>query len=172
MAKTPGRAPVRPRAKKPVAETAQSRPGKYSRAHADKICEELAKGEPLYRICEADGMPAYTTVYAWERKRPDFAERVAQARQAGADYCADRALTVADESTKDTAQRDRLLVATLMKRAALIAPRRWGGKVGKEEADAKARVAPNIVFYVRRFERVVAPDGSVSVRELKPEGQE
>lgn len=170
MAKTPVRGPARTCAKTTADEAEEVRPGKYSRALADKICEELAKGEPLYRICEAEGMPAYTTVYAWERKRPDFAERVALARQAGADYCADRALTVADESTKDTAQRDRLLVATLMKRAALIAPRKWGGKVGKEEAGAKAQVAPNIVFYVRRFERVVASDGSVSVRELKPEG--
>lgn len=146
--------------------------GRYNRADADKICEHLAKGEPLYRICEGEGMPAYTTVYARQHKNPSFKERVARARQAGADYCADRALTVAEESTKDTAQRDRLLVATLMKRAALIAPRRWGGKAGKDEASAKAEVAPNIVFYVRRFERVVAPDGSVSVRELKPEGLE
>lgn len=170
MAKTPVQRQTRGRAKKAAGAARRTPPSEYSLARANKICERLAKGEPLYRICEDDDLPGCTTVYGWERKNPSFSARVARARQAGADYCADRALTVAEESTKETAQRDRLLVATLMKRAALIAPRRWGGKAGKEEPGAKAKVAPNILFYVRRFERVVAEDGSVSVRELKPEG--
>lgn len=142
---------------------------RYSVALGDRICARLAKGEPLYRICEDAGMPAYTTVYAWERREPKFGEKLSQARQAGADFCADRAVDVAENSQKETAQRDRLLVSTLLKRAALIAPRR-GGKGGANEADAETS-AP-VMFYIRRFERVVEADGNVSVRELPPVGLE
>lgn len=145
---------------------------RYSAALGDKICGRLAKGEPLYRICEDDGMPAYATVYAWERREPKFGEKLCEARQAGADFCADRAVDVAENSKPETAQRDRLLVSTLLKRSALIAPRRPGGKASGKGGGGDTEDAPPVVFYIRRFERVVDADGNVSVRELPPEGLE
>ncbi|WP_296600268.1 hypothetical protein [Phenylobacterium sp.] len=162
---SPGRA-----RKAPKTEAGEASRIRYSVALGDRICARLAKGEPLYRICEEKGMPAYATVYAWERRETKFGEKLCQARQAGAEFCADRAVDVAENSQKETAQRDRLLVSTLLKRAALIAPRRTGGKTAGKEAGAEA--TPPVVFYIRRFERVVEPDGSVSVRELPPAGLE
>jgi hypothetical protein len=93
---------------------------------------------------------------------------VARARQQGADYCADKALMVAEAATKETVQQDRLLVSTLMRRAAVIAPKVWGGK---PEKAAKEKPEPvEVVFRVRHFEKVIGPDGKAFVREIKPEG--
>jgi hypothetical protein len=114
-------------------------------------------------------MPSYGALYQWRRKHPDFAEAVDAAREHGADLCADRALAVAAAATKDTVQQDRLHVGVLMKRAALTAPRRWGGKA---EPAAKIKPEPvEIVFRVRHFEVVTGPDGRDFVREIEPEGE-
>lgn len=141
---------------------------RYGKAVARRICERLAKGEPWFSICNTDDLPCYASLYAWSERYPEFAEAVARARQQGADYCADKALAVAEASTKETVQQDRLLVSTLMRRAAVIAPRAWGGKA---EKPAKEKPEPiEVVFRVRHFEKVVGPDGKAFVREIKPEG--
>lgn len=174
MATTRGRRPVGPKAAKSKGDgEAQAARKRYSKPLADRICGRLAEGEPLSRICRDEDMAAYSTVYVWERRYPEFGEQLVQAREAGARACADRAMTIAEDSTKETATHDRLMISTLLKRASLIAPRpRAAGKgAGKGEA-AEAEGGPQVVFYIRRFERVVQEDGSVVVRELKPEGVE
>ncbi|HKP79730.1 MAG TPA: hypothetical protein VJU34_11465 [Phenylobacterium sp.] len=140
---------------------------RYSVAVARKICARLAKGESWSRIANTEGMPSYSALYAWQKRRPEFAEAVAQAREIGADYCADKALEVAAAATKDTVQQDRLFVQTLMKHAALKAPKRWGGK---GEAKEKPQTV-EVVFRVRHFEKAIGPDGKAFVREIKPEGE-
>jgi len=142
---------------------------RYGQGVAKRICERLAKGEPWSTICNTDDLPCYASLYDWSERHPEFAEAVARARQQGADYCADRALEVAEGATKETLQQDRLLVSTLMRRAALIAPRAWGGKADKAAKDKPEPV--EVVFRVRHFEKVIGPDGKAFVREIKPEGQ-
>ncbi|WP_068876275.1 MULTISPECIES: hypothetical protein [unclassified Phenylobacterium] len=157
------------RARKKPPARAKAPQVRYGAKIAADICERLAKGEPWSSICAFEGMPSYTTLYAWQDKDPAFAEAVARARLQGADACADEALTVARAATKETAPQARLLVSTLMRRAALIAPKAWGGKAEKEARQTPERV--EIVFRARRFEKVIGPDGRAFVRELKPEGE-
>jgi hypothetical protein len=47
------------------------------------ICERVAAGEPLYAVCREAGMPTPQSVGQWVRARPDFAEALEAARQAG-----------------------------------------------------------------------------------------
>lgn len=140
---------------------------RYSQAVARRICERLAEGEPWFSICNTDDLPCYGSLYTWSERYPEFAEAVARARQQGADYCADKALAVAEGSTKDTVQQDRLLVSTLMRRAAVIAPRTWGGKADKAAKDKPQQV--EVIFRVRHFEKAIGPDGKAFVREILPE---
>jgi|GEM_PF-2454593 len=152
---------------------------KYGPKVVEKICARLTQGETWFDMCNTDGLPSYTTFYTWQEKHPEFAEAVFKARQQGADFCADEALRVAQAATRETVQQDRLLVTTLMRRAALIAPKAWGGKgekggagASKDGAAVTAPAAPlEVVFRVRHFERVVGEDGRAFVRELLPEGQ-
>lgn len=144
---------------------------RYSAAVANLICARLAQGEAWINICNTGDMPCYASLYTWQERYPEFAEAVARARQQGADFCADEALKVAQRATKETVQQDRLLVSTLMRRAALMAPKAWGGKSGKDGKDKEAPQPVEVVFRVRRFEKVIGPDGKAFVRELKPEGE-
>jgi len=162
-----GRRPQKPPRPKTPDKHGQVTHVRYSIAVATRICARLAKGESWSRIANTEGMPCYSALYAWQKRHPEFAEAVAQAREIGADYCADKALEVAAAATKDTVQQDRLFVQALMKHAALKAPKRWGGK---GEAKEKPQTV-EVVFRVRHFERVIGPDGKAFVREIKPEGE-
>src|SRR5438552_3546860 len=44
----------------------RGRPSIYSDKLAAKICERLACGKPLAKICRDEAMPAYSTVRKWE----------------------------------------------------------------------------------------------------------
>lgn len=139
------------------------RNARYSGALARKICARLAQGEVWHVMCRDRGMPSYTTFYEWKKRHPDFAAAVLAAQEAAADYCADRALEVAQRSTKDTVSRDRLEVDTLLQRSK-------SAKAQAEralEADGKAERV-EIVFRVRRFAKAIGPDGEPYVREIKP----
>lgn len=72
------------------------RPPMYTEAIAEEICQRLAEGEPLRVICRDAHMPSWRAVYYWMRERPDFAERVAEARRMGYDAIAEEALEIAD----------------------------------------------------------------------------
>ncbi|TAJ70682.1 MAG: hypothetical protein EPO51_16460 [Phenylobacterium sp.] len=143
---------------------------RYCPAVVRRVCERLAMGESVFQLGNAEDMPATSTIYAWQRRHPEFAEAVAQAREAGADYLAGRALEVAAASTKETVQQDRLHVQTLMKHAALKAPRTWGGKADRGAKEARP-AQMEVIFRVRHFEKVIGPDGKAFVREIKPEGE-
>ncbi|MBU1377204.1 MAG: hypothetical protein KKE02_09940 [Alphaproteobacteria bacterium] len=143
---------------------------RYGQTVALKICERLARGESLFQMANTEGMPCCSSFYVWQRRHPEFAEAVAQAREAGADYLAGRALEVAAASTKDTVQQDRLFVQTLMKHAALKAPRTWGGKGGSAKEAPKPQQV-EVIFRVRHFEKAIGPDGKAFVREILPEDE-
>ena len=141
---------------------------RYGKPVTTKICRRIADGEAWFRICNRNGLPAYGTLYDWLKKYPDFAEAYAQAREMAADRRADEALLVAQNATAATVQADRLLVNTLQWRAAKGAPKRYGARAEAAEA-GEDREAPRLVIEVRRFEKVVRPDGSVYAREILPE---
>jgi hypothetical protein len=63
---------------------------------ATEICARLAEGEPLRQICRDLHMPAWRTVYDWIEKDPDFAARIARARELGFDAIAEEALEIAN----------------------------------------------------------------------------
>ena len=143
--------------------------GQYTRYTAtvvSQVCEDLAAGKTWEQIGETPGRPSYSTMFKWRKLHPAFAEAADAARAYGADVCADRALTVAEQATKETVQQAKLHVDTLMQRAAFLAPQRWSAK-----AAAPAKPEPvEVVFRVRHFQRMTGPDGIDFLREVKPEG--
>jgi hypothetical protein len=58
------------------------RPSLYSAALVKKICEQLANGEGLTRICQQPGMPHVSTVMAWLIQHKEFSEAYVRAREA------------------------------------------------------------------------------------------
>jgi hypothetical protein len=58
----------------------------FTQAIADEICERLADGASLRRICEADDMPNVRTVRRWLAASSAFAAQYALAREEQAEF--------------------------------------------------------------------------------------
>lgn len=119
------------------------RPSKYTEALAIGICERIAKGRPLTKICRLKGMPDYSTVLRWRRDRDDFAALYQAAREDAADTLADQVLTIADDASGDVTedgeggrvvdhenvQRSRLRVDARKWIACKLKPRVYGERI-------------------------------------------
>jgi hypothetical protein len=77
------------------------RPSAFTQALADLICERLAAGESLRRICIDDNMPDKATVIRWKNSRDDFRDQYARAREDQAELYADDIIDIADDGSND-----------------------------------------------------------------------
>lgn len=87
------------------------RPTGYTEELGDLICEGLAIGKSLIKVCEEDGMPAPRTVYGWLRLHPEFLRNYKNSKEDQADAMVEEMLEIADDDEKDV-QRSRLMVDT------------------------------------------------------------
>lgn len=143
---------------------------RYSKAVTRELCLRIAQGEIWHKICNTGRMPSYTTLYAWLRKYPDFAEDYAQAREMAADLRADKVLVVAEEATAATVQRDRLRVGALQWHASKAAPKRYGSRAGDDGVkDGEPR---ELIIRIRQFERAWREDGTPYVREVRSDEED
>jgi hypothetical protein len=67
----------------------------------EEICERLASGETLSSICQDERMPAFSTIYAWEKSDPEFLNVSLRAREVGTHALADQCIEIADDSSRD-----------------------------------------------------------------------
>jgi hypothetical protein len=120
------------------------RPSDYSDEIADLICERLANGEALYRMCRDEGLPDERTVYRWLAAHDQFRQKYAHARERQADLRAEEIVTIADEA-KD-ANLARLQIDARKWQASKLAPKKYGDKIAVGgDADA-----PPIVHRIER----------------------
>lgn len=73
----------------------------FSQGVADQICERLADGESLRSICDAEDLPAKSTVFKWLNEQPTFSDQYARARETQADSLFDEILSIADDGHND-----------------------------------------------------------------------
>ncbi len=123
----------------------KGRPSLFTEALAAKICRRLAEGETLRAICRDPVMPDKATILRWlaDKKKADFRDQYAHAREMQADALFDEALEIADDASGDWAvdkdgkktldhehvQRSRLRVDTRKWAAGKLAPKRYGDKL-------------------------------------------
>lgn len=109
-----------------------------------RICEALAEGIPLREICRDPYMPAWRTVYDWERDDPEFAAAIARARELGAHVIAQQVMEIVDAQPERTergtidpghVQWTKLRAETRLKLLAKWSPRMYGDKIGIGQAD-------------------------------------
>lgn len=117
------------------------RPIRFSEELAEAICERLACGESLRKICLSDDMPAQSTVYKWllDPERESFVEQYARARELQADTLFDECQDIADDGSNDymgddekyngdAVQRSRLRIDTRKWMAGKLRPKKYGDK--------------------------------------------
>ncbi len=73
----------------------------YTDELADRICQLLASGVSLGRICKMDGMPARSTILGWVFVREDFREKYWLARKIQSEGLADEIIEIADDGRND-----------------------------------------------------------------------
>jgi hypothetical protein len=114
-------------------------------AIAAEIVSRVANGEPLAQICRLAYMPGLRTVYDWADARPEFAARIAKARESGYDMIAQDVLRIVDEEPRmiegkwgdirmDAGQVAwmRVRAETRLKLLAKWDPKRYGEKLAVE----------------------------------------
>jgi Bacteriophage Sf6, terminase small subunit-like len=106
-----------------------SRQTDYTPELADLICERIADGQSLRKICEAEGMPGRTTVFGWLDLHEPFRTKYTRARELQAEVMLDKQLEVADDCTEDNAFASRVKIGTYQWVASKLAPKKYGDKL-------------------------------------------
>lgn len=104
------------------------RPSEYSQEKAKEICERIAEGESLNKICKSDGMPNKTTAIRWMATYPDFATSIAYARKLQADHYVDEQIDIADGATPENWQVKKFQADTRKWVASKLAPKKYGDR--------------------------------------------
>ena len=128
------------------------RPTLYSLEIALEICDRIADGESLVKICSDPKMPKKTAVYEWLLRHKEFAEIYARAREDQADTLADEIHAISDElpqqivDDKGKTRYDSAYVQWQKNRvdarkwvAAKLKPKKYSDRiahVGDQEADS------------------------------------
>jgi hypothetical protein len=115
---------------------AGGRPTTYTVETAERICAGIARAIPLVKICDMDGMPDPSTVYAWLRVNEEFSKMYARAREDQADFLASEIIDIADNGALDHNDR-KVRVDARKWIAAKLKPRNYGERLDVGNADDK-----------------------------------
>lgn len=116
---------------------------RFSQDVFDAICERLADGDSLRKVCLGEDMPSTTAVIKWlaadeaaANKGEDGAgllvAQYARARELQADAMFDDCLGISDDAGPETVQQARLRIDTRKWMAGKLRPKKYGEKVQQE----------------------------------------
>lgn len=124
----------------------------YTQEIADAICERLADGESLRKMCQLEDFPSKATVFKWLAANQTFADQYARAREAQADTLADEITDIADDGARDYIETDdgpvvnydhisraRLRVDARKWIASKLKPKKYGDKTETTHVGDKER---------------------------------
>jgi hypothetical protein len=152
-----------------------ARPSKFTQAVANEICNRIAAGESLRRICDDDHLPTRASVHTWllDADHKPFLDQYEAACDIRAENMADELNEIADDSTNDfmereskdggtftvlnaeNVQRSRLRIDTRKWYLSKLRPKKYGEKLditsGGESLKPEAPVQEQIDNAVGRF---------------------
>lgn len=134
----------------------------FSQKLFDDICERIAEGESLRKICSDDGMPTKNTFRLWKKGSPELQAQYAHAKQLCADHYAEQIIEISDDCTSDIStdhegkpyidgfavQRARLMVDSRKWYASKLNPKVYGERTtvaGDPENPIAFRTLPDII---------------------------
>lgn len=119
---------------------------------AKTLCQRIAKGESLLKICREERMPSRDFVYDWLREDTEFRDMYVRAREDQAETMLEEILAIADDAKRDTRierdkqgreievsdnewiQRSKLRVDARKWAMSKLAPKKYGDKIGVEHS--------------------------------------
>jgi hypothetical protein len=106
----------------------RGRPSIFTEELAARICERLALGESLNRICKNEDMPGLRTVHDWLASNSEFAAQYTRAREIQADTLADSAVDRAMMADKDDAPAAKVFLDSVKWFSGVVSPRKYTPK--------------------------------------------
>ena len=103
-----------------------ARPVKYTKQVFDAICERIADGISLNKVCSQENMPKKITFYEWLRLYPELSTQYTHAKQDRADTYADELIDIAD--TEEDINRAKIRIDARKWVACKLHPRNYGEK--------------------------------------------
>ncbi len=107
------------------------RPSDYNKAIAELICERLADGESLRKICADEDFPSKTSVFRWLAQHKEFRDLYARAKDDQIELLADELTDIADEVPKhfvpdpDGGESERIDSAGIQRNKLRVDTRKW-----------------------------------------------
>ena len=125
----------------------EGRPSKYTVELATAICERIAKGESLRKICRDDDMPDRNTVHEWllDETKDEFYRQYEKAVNTRTENMFDELEDIADNTEGDV-QRDRLRVDTRKWYLSKVMPKKYGDKLDLSSGGEKLQ--PILVKFI------------------------
>lgn len=128
------------------------RPSDFTQEKADEICDLLAQGISLRKVCIPENMPSFQTVFSWLRTKKDFLEQYARAKEESADANNELLLDLGDEAIALSQQVDSKASSAVVQAVKLKAdnlkwymskmkPKKYGDKLDVT-SDGKALPTP------------------------------
>lgn len=135
----------------------KGRPKEFADEIFEEVCDRMANGQGLRKICEDPEMPSRQTFLRWIEKDTGRQNQYQAAREALMDWYAEEILEIAWDDSKDTIKdkagepkqnhewinRSRLKVDTLKFLMAKLHPKRYGDKVPEQVAFLSHEAALN-----------------------------
>jgi hypothetical protein len=120
-------------------------PSMYTEELGIEICERIAAREALAKICEDEHMPCERQIYIWVQKHPEFAQRLARARQERAAARAERIDALVEMLTAGKLAPDAARVAIQAEQwqAGKEQPSVYGDKVQADITSGGKSLAPS-----------------------------
>lgn len=78
----------------------------YDAKIADRVCELIAEGKAVRKICGTDGIPSWPTIRRWLIENDEFRTQYARAREEQADGFADEIITLSIRVTDPSKAMD------------------------------------------------------------------
>lgn len=135
----------------------------YTKETGDIICERIADGESLRKICLDDDMPSKASVFRWLYEQEAFRDQYARAREEQTETFADEMTDIADEHGTKTVinvdgeevivaydsvavARNKLRVDTRKWIMAKVKPKKYGEKVMLADSEGNNLPAPQFII--------------------------
>jgi len=142
----------------------------YSNTMADVICQRIAEGDSITKVCKDPKMPGYATLSRWRKAHKDFGELFEQALQDRAHMYHDKVIEAAEATdTKDDAAVQKVKVDAYKWAAEKGNPDRFGSRT-KISGDKGGPLAFTIVTGVPQPEEkdVTPQEPQLDVKSSEP----
>lgn len=125
------------------------RPSEFTKEIGDRICEQLAEGKSIRRICREMDI-SRMSIIRWREKHQEFSDQYAKSRELGMEALGDEIIELAETADNENYNPRRLEIDTKKWVMSKIARRTYGDK---SEVEHKGEV--NLVTTVN----VIRKDG-------------